>query len=53
MVIVNRTQSNSIEDCVRWYKADLEKIKNFRFGCEDFWLFNDQRLDDAYADPSY
>lgn len=53
MVIVNRSQSNSIEDCVRWYKADLEKIKNFRFGCEDFWLFNDQRLDDAYVEPSY
>jgi hypothetical protein len=53
MVIVNRTQSNSIEDCVRWYKADLEKIKNFKFGCEDFWLFNDQRLDDAYVEPTY
>ena len=32
MVIVNRNQSNSIEDCVRWYKADLDKIKNFKFG---------------------
>lgn len=53
MVIVNRNQSNSIEDCVRWYKADLDKIKNFKFGCEDFWLFNDQRLDEAYVEPSY
>lgn len=53
MVIVNRSQSNSIEDCIRWYKADLEKIKNFKFGCEDFWLFNDQRLDDAYLEPNY
>ena len=53
MVIVNRNQSNNIEDCIRWYKADLEKIKNFKFGCEDFWLFNDQRLDEAYVEPSY
>jgi len=48
MVIVNRTQSNDIEDCIRWYKADLDKIRNFKFGCEDFWLFNNQRIIDTY-----
>lgn len=53
MVIVNRNQSNSIEDCIKWYKADLDKIKNFRFGAEDFWLFNDQRLEESYTEPSY
>jgi hypothetical protein len=53
MVIVNRNQSNSIEDCVRWYKADLDKIKNFKFGCEDFWLFNNQRLEEKYTEPNY
>jgi len=53
MVIVNRNQSNSIEDCVRWYKADLERIKNFKFGCDDFWLFNDQRLDDQFKSNDY
>jgi hypothetical protein len=50
MVVVNRSQSNNIEDCIRWYKADLEKIKNFKFGCDDFWLFNNQRLEENYVD---
>jgi hypothetical protein len=50
MVVVNRSQSNNIEDCVRWYKADLEKIKNFKFGSDDFWLFNNQRLEENYVD---
>jgi len=50
MVIVNRTQSNDIEDCIRWYKADLDKIRNFKFGCEDFWLFNNQRIIDTYEE---
>jgi len=53
MVIVNRLQSNEIEDCIRWYKADLDAIKNFRFGCDDFWMFNDQRLDSKYEDPVF
>jgi hypothetical protein len=53
MVVVNRLQSNEIEDCIRWYKADLDRIKNFRFGCDDFWMFNDQRLDSKYEDPVF
>lgn len=53
MVIVNRNTSNNIEDCIRWYKADLDRIKNFRFGAEDFWLFNDQRINVDYEDPVF
>ena len=53
MVIVNRNTSNDIQDCVRWYKADLDRIQSFKFGCEDFWLFNNQRFDDRYEDPIF
>jgi hypothetical protein len=53
MVIVNRNTSNNIEDCIRWYKADLDRIKNFKFGAEDFWLFNNDRLNSEYEDPVY
>ena len=53
MVIVNRNTSNNIEDCVRWYKADLDRIKNFKFGAEDFWMFNDQRINIDYEDPVF
>lgn len=53
MVVVNRNTSNDIQDCVRWYKADIDRIRNFRFGAEDFWLFNDQRFNDSYEDPIY
>jgi len=53
MVIVNRNTSNNIEDCIRWYKADLDRIKNFKFGCEDFWLFNNERLNSEYEDPVF
>jgi hypothetical protein len=43
LVIDNRTTSNNPEDCVFWYKAT--PIPNdFKFCCEDAWLFNEQRL---------
>jgi len=53
MVIVNYNTSNNIEDCIRWYKADLDRTKQFKFGCEDFWLFNNERLDTKYEDPVF
>ena len=53
MVIVNYNTSNNIEDCIRWYKADLDRTKQFKFGCDDFWMFNNDRLDSNYEDPVF
>ncbi len=43
LVIDNRTQTNNPEDCVFWYRAQ-EIPKDFKFCCEDAWMFNEQRL---------
>lgn len=43
LVIDNRQTTNNPEDCVFWYKADVI-AKDFKFCCEDAWLFNKQRL---------
>ncbi len=43
LVISNRTQSNNPSDCVFWYKAKPIP-EDFKFCCEDAWLFDEQRL---------
>jgi hypothetical protein len=52
--INNLIDSNNIEDCVFYYKADLEKIPmkrinnnmefDFRVGCPEFWKYSDIRV---------
>lgn len=42
LVIANREQSNDPMDCVFWYKAPPFP-KDFKLGCEDMWLFDEQR----------
>lgn len=37
LVIDNRTQSDKLEDQVYWYRADVNKVKNFRMCDEAFW----------------
>jgi hypothetical protein len=49
LVISNRTASNNPEDCVFWYKAEAIP-ENYKFGCEDQWLFNEQRLYEDHED---
>lgn len=44
LVIDNRTTSNNPEDCVFWYKATELEDKEFKFCCDDAWLFDKQRL---------
>jgi len=46
----NLTESNKIEDKVFYYKADRSKLKDFRFGCPDYWAFADERYDKNYVD---
>jgi hypothetical protein len=48
LVINNTSTSNSMEDCVFWYKADKkfadEKfLRTFKMGCKEFWDFHNER----------
>jgi hypothetical protein len=46
LYIDNRSTSNKIEDCVFWYKA--RDVGDFKFGCDDYWLFHESRFDENY-----
>jgi hypothetical protein len=49
MFIDNKTQSNSLEDCIFYYKADPSRIpKDWKLGCREFWDFHNER----YQAPS-
>ena len=50
LVIDNTTQSNKLEDCVFYYKADLTP-PNWKFGADDYWLFHNTRYNPKYIDP--
>jgi len=51
LVINNRVQSNKMEDCLFWYKANPNKIPpNWKFGHKDAWSFNNERFDPLYVD---
>jgi len=52
LFIDNRSTSNNVEDCVFYYKANLNAIDpNFRFGCKEFWDFSSQRYNPQYIMP--
>jgi len=52
LVINNRVQSNKVEDCVFYYKANPKKIPpNWKFGHPSAWDFNNERFDPLYTDP--
>jgi hypothetical protein len=40
LVIDNTTQSNKLQDCIFWYKADLHP--DFRIGAPEIWAYNAQ-----------
>lgn len=44
LYIHNATRSNKLEDCVFWYKADPDRCKNFKLGCDDYWKFYEERF---------
>lgn len=48
LVIKNRVQSNNMEDCIFYYKAEKPPT-NFRFGCKDYWKFHEDRFDPNYT----
>ena len=52
LVIHNTGQSNKLEDCVFWYKADPKKIpRSWKFGHPTAWEFHNERMDPHYTDP--
>lgn len=52
LYIDNNSSSNKMEDCVFWYKIPRqEDIPDFKFGCNEFWEFHEDRYDSKYIDP--
>jgi len=55
--INNRTSSNKLEDSVFYYKApapDSGKIpKDWKFGCEEYRNFSEERYNKSYSDPIF
>ena len=46
LVVNNKSQSNKLEDCVFYYKANPDKIPvNWKFGAGSFWQYNHDRID--------
>jgi len=50
MYIHNATQTADWRECVYWYKADPVP-DGFRFGCQEYWDFAEQRYNEDYQDP--
>jgi hypothetical protein len=44
LVIDNTSQSNKLEDCIFWYKAEMHP--DFRIGAPEIWQFNDAHYRD-------
>jgi hypothetical protein len=44
LYIHNATQSTKLEDCLFWYRAKPVP-SDFKFGCEDYWAFHNERFD--------
>jgi hypothetical protein len=41
-----RAQSNNMEDCIYYYKADLNKIpKDWKMGSKEYWDYHNERFD--------
>lgn len=52
LFIDNSVQSNNFEDCVYYYRANLDRIpENFKFGCQAYWDFHNERYNKNYVDP--
>lgn len=46
LVVDNTSTSNSIEDCIFWYKATLRPP--FKIGCKEFWSVHKKRYNAKY-----
>ncbi len=51
LYIDNRSISNNVEDCIYYYKANLERIPdNWRVGCDAYWDQTDIRFNPNYIE---
>jgi len=49
LYIHNTAGSNDWRECVFWYKAQ-KAPENFKFGCQEYWDFHNQRYDPNHID---
>lgn len=49
LFINHRCQTGKIEDIYSYYKPDINMVprSSWRFGCDNYWKFNDERYDPA------
>lgn len=50
LYIHNATTTNNWKDCIFWYKA-VPIPEGFKFGCQDYWNFHEQRYNPDYIEP--
>lgn len=50
LYIHNATSSNSLEDCLFWYKSKPVP-EDFKFGSKEMWKYHFHRYDENYTDP--
>ncbi len=50
LYINNANQSNILEECLYWYKANPVP-ESFKFGCKDYCDFHDERYNQDYVEP--
>ena len=52
LVVCNRTTSNKIEDCIFYFKAEINAISPaWKFGHQTAWEFNAERYDPDFVAP--
>lgn len=49
LYIHNASTSNKLEDCVFYFKAPA--VPDFKFGCQDYWDFSNERYNREYVEP--
>jgi len=47
--IDNTSQKADWESCVYYYKAPIHLLKDFKFGCKDYWAFHEKRYNTEYT----
>jgi len=52
LYIHNATTSNSLEDCLFWYRPKPVP-KDFRLGCKDLWKFHKHRFNEQHNETFY
>jgi hypothetical protein len=51
LVVNNTSNSNKLEDCVFWYKADQHE--DYQIGSKQFWINNNAEEDDENSDEDF